>query len=115
MEEAGVVNGDALAGRGGGCVGTAMNAARPRARRATRAPLFALPAHLARRPRRGGAAAQLACLTGALLLLCVLRSNTFGAIAVASDILGDDLDAAATANFSPPRRGRRASARASLM
>ena len=55
-----------------------------------------LSAHLARRTRRGGAAAQLACLTGALLLLCVVRSIAFGAVAVASDIeRHGDLDATA--------------------
>ena len=69
--------------------------------------------HTARRPRRGGAAAQLACLTGALFLLCVLRSIAFGAVAVASDIL----EVVATANFSaltPVVTGDGASARASL-
>ena len=53
--------------------------------------------HLARRARRGGAAAQLACLTCELLLLCVLRSITAGVVAAASVILD------ATPTSPPPQ------------
>ena len=92
---------------------TAMNAARPCARRTARVPLlhFCTPSPSPSSRWRG--AAQLACLTGALLLLCVLRSIAFGAVAVASDIL----EVVATANFSaltPVVTGDGASARASL-